>query len=558
MRIPIDNLGKIGVIKDLFSADTPPEAWSDAQNVRMGAYGAEKFLGHSRSIGTESAGWAQAPYWLFYAALAGGSGFWIGAGSTKVYVRSATTPFTETEITRLAGAYAATQDKKWNGGPFGGAFILNNGVDEPQAWTSPVSSATKLVNLSSLGTGPWPSTYRCGVMRPFGRFLVAIDVTKSGTRYPQLVKWSHPADPGSFPVSWDPTNPAVDAGEYPLQDALGPLVEQFGLRDKQMLYTTDQVWQMSWVGGQDIMGFQRVLSEQGALAANCVARFKREGAELHAVLSGNDLYIHNGQSASSIITPQMRRWLFSQFDVQNYGRSFVVANPTYSEIWFCIVETGAEQPTLAVVWNWDTGAIGFRDLLKATSNGDTRTTASTQGTPSIGQGFIEDVSTETWASDTAGWNTDSTVWNARTSSPMASRLLMVDRSAGKRTFLLDNGYTFDTAAFTWQVERLNLAIIGRDRDGGAKNDTEQEKLLTEIWPRVEAPAGTQLLINVGTTSALDQPVQWSSDYTYTVGTDEMLAVYHSEKFLSFRFRLASSASFRMMGYALEVDSAGKF
>jgi len=52
MRIPIDNVGNVGLVKDIFSHELPPEAWTAVQNTRMGPHGAEKFLGHSRVLGS--------------------------------------------------------------------------------------------------------------------------------------------------------------------------------------------------------------------------------------------------------------------------------------------------------------------------------------------------------------------------------------------------------------------------------------------------------------------------------------------------------------------------
>lgn len=562
MRISVNNLGSVGLVKDLFSHDTPPEAWTALQNARMGPYGAESFLGHERSIGTGSAGWAVAPYWLFHAPVTGATDFWVGAGANKVYCRSAQTPYAETNITRQSGGvdvnYAATETEKWNGGMFGGLGVFNNGVDEPQVW-NPVASATKLVNLSTTATGgdAWPSNYRARCVRPYGRFLVAVNVLKNTTRYPKLVKWSHPADPGAMPTSWDPANAAKDAGEYPLNDAVGDLVDQLTLRNSNILYTNSDVWSMTWVGGGDIFRFDPLFREQGILYTNCVASFKKD-SEFHAMLAGDDLVVHNGQSAESIVTPSMRRWFFQQIEANYYERCFVVANPTFSELWFCIPEVGAEQPTLALVWNWETRSIGFRDLLKLTSNGDTRGTGGTSGTPCIAVGYLDDVSTESWDSDSGSWDSDTTLWDARTTSPAVRRLLMLDRSAGKRTYLVDQGTSFDTAAYSWVLERIGLSAIGEGRDGKPTIDSRLIKLVTEIWPRVEAVDGTQLSIYVGTQDRPTDPVSWSSAYTFTVGTDQFVPVYHSGRYISLRFEYTGTVYARLLAYELETYAQGEF
>jgi hypothetical protein len=559
VRIPVDNLGKVGVIRDIYAHDLPPEAFTLARNLRPGAHGAEKFLGHSPTLGTESAGWTQAPIWLFHVPVAGGVGYWVGAGLTKVYARDASV-FTESNITRQSGGvdvnYAATESGKWNGGMFGGILVLNNGIDLPQYWSNPASVATRLANLTATGASPWDTNHRCAVMRPFGRFLVALDITKSGVRYPQLVKWGHPAEAGAMPNSWDTADPANDAGEYPLQDATGYLVEQMVMRDTNELYTTDQVWHMNNVQGGLIFGFKPFLREQGALATNCVARLKKDGMQ-HVVLGGDDLFIHNGQTANSIVTPTMRRWFFQQIDPTYYSRSFVLANPAYNEIWVCVPENGMEQPTLALVWNWETGAIGFRDLLKDSSV-DTRSGASTYGTPCIAAGTLEATTAEAWDNTAGSWDAQSNIWDARSTSPVVPRLLMADRSTGKRTFLLDNTQEFDGEAIPYYIERTGLALLGRDREGNAKTDTETLKLLTEFWPKFDCAAGTAVTVEIGIQNNIDDPVTWQGSYTYTVGTDPFIPMYHCARYYSYRISLTSSAAFRALGFALEIAANGKY
>lgn len=553
-RVSVNKLGRVGVVRDIFSHDTPPEAWTSIRNGRMGPYGAEIFLGHTKTLGTDSAGWAVPVYSHFFAPVVGSGAFWVGAGQNKIYARTASSPYTETNITRQSGGldvnYSATEGKKWAGGMFGGLLLINNTFDEPQVWAPKSGGGTKLVNLSTFGTGPWPTNYRCGVMRGFGRFLVAIDITKAGTRYEQLVKWSHPSDPNTMPGSWDPTDATVDAGEFPLADAQGGLVDMRTLRGVNVLYTTDQAWEMRHTGGGDIMGFSP-LFEQGALAVDCVAKFKNNG-EFHFVMCGDDIYIHNGQSIKSVITPAMRRWFFQQVDPTYFNRSFVVANPRYSEMWACVPENGSEQPTLALVWNWETGAVGFRDLLKESSGSDTRTTAATKGTPSIASGVLEDITTESWSGDPGTWDNDATLWDEALTSPMITRLVMADRSAGKRSFLADSSNGFDGGNITFEGERVGLTL------GGEETSTELVMLLTEFWPRFEAPAGSVFTINFAKQDAPDTPPTWSSDYTYTVGAKSFVSCYESGRYLGVRIRHASTGAVRLLGYAMELGSAGSF
>lgn len=558
-RVRIDNVGSVGFVKDAFAQETPPEAWTTVQNARMSKLGAEKFLGHALALGTGTAGFNANPYWMFYIAVAGGA-FFVAACATKVLCRLAASPYTETDISRaVGGAYTGTEDQKWNGGQYGGIAVFNNGADVPQVWNTP-AAGTKLVGLDSFASGgdAWPSNYRCAVMRPFGRFLVALDITKNTTRYPQMVKWGDPADAGSMPASWDPANTAKLAGEYSLADGSGNAIDCLPLRNQNMIYLQNEVWSQTLSGTNNIFRWDRQIKTQGTLARNCMALFKARGIEMHAVLGTDDLFVHNGQSATSIADEKVRRWFFQQLDPTNYGRSFVVNNPIYNEVWFCIPEIGQSEPTLAMVWNYNDDTIGFRDLLKATSNGDTRTTAATQGSQCIMPGFITDLNAETWASDSASWDSDTTIWDALNANPATPRLLMLDKSAGNRAFLLDSTGQFDATNPTVTLERIGLAIAGQDRQGQPKADQQMVKLITEVWPKFEAPAGTVFSIQVGAQMEENDGVTWSAAVNYTVGTDQKVDCYLSGRFLAIRITVTSSAVWRLLNYELTVEPIGVY
>ena len=85
---------------------------------------------------------------------------------------------------------------------FGGIPILNDGFDVPQAWIGAYSTALKLVDLPN-----WPSGMRAEVLRNFGSYLVAFNITDplttsadGGHIFPHLVQWSNPAEPGTVPT----------------------------------------------------------------------------------------------------------------------------------------------------------------------------------------------------------------------------------------------------------------------------------------------------------------------------------------------------------------------
>ena len=66
-------------------------------------------------------------------------------------------------------------------------------------------------------------------------------------------------------------------------------------------------------------------------------------------------------------------------------------------MWFCYPETGSTLPTLAIVWNSITGAIGIREL--ADFNFIANTVIDDTG-----------IADPTWDADSESWASDATKW----------------------------------------------------------------------------------------------------------------------------------------------------
>ncbi|KKL76808.1 hypothetical protein LCGC14_2041240, partial [marine sediment metagenome] len=242
-RIPIHNIGVGGIIKDIPPHLLPPEMWSDGQNMRFRDGKVVKFTGHEAVFDPPSI----APYWAI-AAQTAAEQFWLYAGLAKIY--TVEQDGTHTEITRASGDYTGIAGDLWDGTVLAGIPVVTNGVDDPQSW-SPIAAATPLVDLPN-----WPANTTCKHIRAFKNFLVALHITESGTVKPHMVKWSHPADPGSVPSSWDDTDATKDAGEVELADSQAGIIQDaLGLRDILLIYKDNSIWGMQHIGGQFIFRF---------------------------------------------------------------------------------------------------------------------------------------------------------------------------------------------------------------------------------------------------------------------------------------------------------------
>jgi hypothetical protein len=185
---------------------------------------------------------------------------------------------------------------------FGGIPILNNSSDVPQMW-SPVNFSTPqlLQDLSN-----WPSGVTCKSIAGFKQFMIAMDVTKSSTNYPRMIKWSTGSSFNSVPSSWDETSATLDAGEYELADTMGAIMLGKQLRDSFIIYKDDSIWGMNFIGPPFVFRFYEITNQFGALSRHSVIEV--EGG--HVVLANGDLLMCDGQSVKSLMTQKMRRYLF--------------------------------------------------------------------------------------------------------------------------------------------------------------------------------------------------------------------------------------------------------
>src|SRR5882672_3565656 len=223
-KLPLDGVGKIGIVMDVEPHELNPLGWSDGKNIRFRDGKIIRGTAAQQVLGTPLG----VPYWL-KAIFTNTDAFWMYSSLTKMYVSDGAT---HAEITRTSGGDYTVNDRRlWNGGILTNIPIITNGNDVPQMWLAP-GLGTDLANLSN-----WPSGDRVNVIKPYKSFLVGATLTRGGVLYPNVIKWSHPAAPGAVPVSWDETDPTKLAGEVEIVDGVqGQIRDAFELRDILVIY----------------------------------------------------------------------------------------------------------------------------------------------------------------------------------------------------------------------------------------------------------------------------------------------------------------------------------
>lgn len=529
MSIPIKDLGAIGLIKDMLAHQLPPNAWSDGKNIRFVDGYVERMPGNTPIYGTPGT----TPNWLL--PVPGLTDYyWVYCSLTKAYMVDSAQ--VHTDVTRLLGNYTGNLDINWNGGLINGIPVINNGVDDPQM-QNPGTPATKFIKLTA-----WPASTTVRCMRPFKQYLFGMDWTESGTRYQHKVRWSSQAAAGAVPATWDITDATQDAGQATLPDSGGFALDSLPLRDVNIVYKENEVWGFQYVGGAQVFRGYRIVGQAGMLTRDCAVPFYSGGLK-HAVLGNDDLFVHDGNTAQSIADSRLRKWFFAQISAANFERCFVVANYPAKQIWFCIVPEGQSLATLALPWNWKTGT--FSPLRELT------------GIRYAAAGLVNDAVTGiSWDSDSGVWNADTTIWDERAYGQPAQKLILPYQTPSLQ--YADQGQQFAGSAYTSTIERIGLPFSKVDKQGLPEADVNTRKLMTELWPRFEAPAGTSIDIYCGAQEEVNDPVTWKGPFTFIVGQHKKINPLVSGRFLAVRFSSSANAGWKLHEYAYDVNIVGRY
>lgn len=515
MIVRVPQAGAIGVNKDLSASELSNNAWTSALNIRFLDGMAGPVYGYGQVYGDPSY-----PPQHVLPCNVGGNRTWVYCSSAHInactIVSGSTLHSDISPTTARAGV-----SNKWTSTLLSGLPIINAGDgSSPLSWGLDMSSpAEDLAN--------WPGGVSCKSLRAFKSYLVALSVTKDGQNYPYMVKWSNPADPGSVPSSWDETDPTTDCGEMDLADGYDPIVDGLQLRDYFMIYKENSTWRMAFIGGDYIFSFTRV-SGNGAMNVNCIA----EVDGYHVVLTGDDVVLHDGQSATSILDKQTRRYFFQHIDIDHSDRCFVFTNPFFNEVLICYPEIGSEFCNMALVWNYVDKTVSFRSLPDIDH-------AST--------GPVDNSLAGLWNQDDSPWDTDLSLWNQPDFVPSGARVLMASSNVGK-LYMLDSSSSFDGENNAAYIERRGLSFSA----------PETIKTVKGIRPRISGNNGMTVKITVGASDdPFDEP-RWGNPMNHVVGKTVQDNCFVSGRYIALRFETGSAYQWRLDSFDIDVEKGGMF
>ena len=518
-----------GIMRDIEPHRLPTGIWSNGLNMHFRDNKAEKAFGFATFIDAPTV----APKGLFFAPL-NNTSFWAYPGLAAIYAFDR--DGTKADIT---GGTTPTGDESdlWTYAYLNGIAIFNNGKDDPQQWVP--SLGNNCADLSN-----WPAATVCRTMRSFLQYLVALDVTKSGVRSSQMVKWSHGAAAGSVPSSWDETDTTVDAGEFLLSATPGIVLDCLPLGNTNILYKEDSVYGMTFIGGQLVFGFQQLFEDFGLLARDAVVSFGRK----HFVVTNEDILVHNGIQAESVVDARNRKWFFDKLSEDGRRNTFCVNVRHRSEIWTFFPMSGAGAANMVMIYNTEQKSTTFREIPH------TRFAVYSPAMRSV----IDD----SWDEGGAGadtWGYESTlIWDKSSEVKLKPRFFMINEDENAIEEFDEDIFQDVGVDKKSYLERQTMPFIGPGQNGQMVVDLQQMKFFTEIWPHITGAAGVEVLVHIGTQNFVDEAVVFQPPKLYIIHTTEVLPIYLTARFLTVRFEATGSDPWELHGFSYEVTPLGSY
>lgn len=529
MIIPINDLGAIGLVSDKQPHTLPPNAFSDAVNVRFNDGEVRRVLGNQEIITVSSQSMWAFPYQYIDTA------YWVFTGPSKL---NAWDGDTLKDIT--PSGMLGSISNLWNGGVFAGVSIMNNGRQAPYYWTPELITAAALPN--------WNPAWRAQVVRPFGNLLMAFNMVEGVDRFPTKYRWSSLADPGSVPASWDDSDPTIEAGFGSIEGSQGEIVDAEPLDQYMVVYKEDSTYLLSFVGGQFVINERPLLKRHGMLTQRCAKEFYKK----HFVADFGDIYVHDGQTPQSILKGRVYKRIFPKLDEDHYRSAFVVPNWKDEEMWFCFPEQGNTLPNIAAMWNWRANTWSFREL---------------PDTAHIGWGILSVNQQDIIDSNTNIINTQGQLIDQRLFAPFDRQLVaLTDLGDGltpdeglspsvdltpsdgvSKMTALEQGFTVNGSDMICTVERRGL----RPEQG------DGVWMLRAAYLRAEGTDDIELWF--GKQDSPNASVEYQGPFTFSPGgTQEKVDLRVTGRYLAWKARLPGSSLANLAGIDVDVVKVGTY
>lgn len=535
-NLPIRDLGAVGVITDTDPFNLPFNAFTRAKNVRF----VNNSVEHSPIFrDVLDVGTTDNPEFVH--------GLFTQDGYDTTLVVTDTFKILEMQNSTISTVYTGSQAA--NSKPYTACSLANveyvNRTD-----TAPVYRAPTGVNFSVLSNFVPSST--CNSLRSYGDFLIALNMTESGVTFPTRVRFSDLALSNQIPSTWDASDLTNSAGFNDIVQMKTPIVDGLALNSNFFIYSSDQVWQMEFVGGAFIFNFRKIFDNCGVVNANCIV--EHEGK--HFVFDNDDIYMHDGLSKSSICDKRVRNYIFSGIDKSKISKCFVHLNKNLEEIYFCYhsgddlaVFTDGDFCNRAAVYNYRSDTWSFMDLPNTVSGG-----ASNVNT------------VETYTNTALTYKGTGGTYHEQ-ESQFAQFSLMVSRAytgayetiSTNRVVGIDLVNKGNLARAS--VSEFNFPMVaervGIDLDE-AQIPLSGYKVINRIYPQASTVSSDpEIYFEFGATNLATEVTNFNPGIVFNMATEYKVDTRMSGRYLSYKVGTATPKDFALSGFDIDLQIVGR-
>ena len=600
--VPFDNVGSIGIIKDVPPYNLPQGAWSDGNNVRFLDNGVKKVAGYKEVMAT----CPFAPYYIHPYLSVEGLYYWIAYGATDIAVWTGSSWI---DITRQATL-------QLNGAVSASASSIT--VDTGAALTALSTSGTLRIGIDTGTTNQYEElTY---TSRDTGTGVI----TLSGT-----ATYAHPDNTtvypaGSTTTSDDDYGANTSSRRWMATNLNGLVVATNG-------FDTPQMWPLSagipststpfrelqnWPANakcKSIRAFRTFLIGLNWSRTNQEPRLVKWSTEAEqgnapSTWDETDATLDAGEyelsdTPGDIIDglPLGDSFLIYKEDsiyVMNYVGtpyifSFKLLSPTVGALskeaikefdgghFFignsdCYICNG--QTVTPLLSNKDRRAI-FEDLSGdnyqkcfvaadyvrnemlacfPSANSDvvdkaliwnwkdnTFSFRDLPDTSHINQGIIDITAGATWDASSDVWDTGAGAWGERNYDNVKKNLVFCDVTNTK-VFRDSFGNKEDTTNMTSYIERTGLDL----------NDPQSVKFVSAVYPQIEVNGNNSINVYVGRQISTEQGITWEGPISFNPNTQSKVSCRVSGKYFGVKVESTTDIDWKLHGVAFEVQQRG--
>lgn len=533
--LPVRDLGSVGVITDVSGYNVPISGFTRAINIRFDE-GKVSRGPVTRKI-KDTLGFTP----RFVYGLTPPTGY-----DTVLMVADdfAIQEYASGTVVDRSGSISASSDPRpFTGTTLAGVTYINR-EDRVPVYRLP--NGTNFADLPN-----WQSTWKAGSLRSYGDFLIALKMTEGTTSFPNRVRFSNLVTANAIPDSWDETDTTRSAGFNDLVQMQTAIVDGATLGSNFIIYSSDQVWSMEFVGGTFIFNFRKLFTDSGVINQNCVVEVEGK----HYVFDNSDIYVHDGTTRQSLCDVRVKNFIFSGLNVQKSDVCFVQHNESLNEIYFCYLSgdqyvsfPNATRCNRAAVYNYRNDTWSFYDLPNisagTTANVDsvaTYTTATSLTYALVGGSYYDQ-------EDNFDRHTIQVGESNSSDGLTSDKLYAVDLSdEGKLSFQLDEEATKPAV-----IERIGLDL---DEAGSAASNYV---VVNRIFPQADTRNENKVLqFRFGASDVPTGTPTYGSTQSFNMQTDHKIDSRAAGRYLAYEITVSDNKDFEISGFDLDVIPTGR-